>query len=219
MTIRKYLHSCVLFEKNGEKLLIDPGSFSFFDKQISPVDIGAVDAILITHGHPDHYYPDALKYFAESGCKSIIAPSDICELLEKEGLPNRSIESGEKEEVAGFNVLTIEARHGSLPTQIPKNFAYLIDDKFLHPGDSLEVNIPRGVNVEVLFLPTFAPWEKTIESLDCAKRIKPKIVVPIHDWFIKDQPLQRFYDLMYKPTLENFGIKFSDLKPGDKLDV
>ena len=61
MKIYKYLHSCLVLEENGKRLLIDPGAFSFLEGLLKPEDIGPVDAILLTHQHLDHYYPDALK--------------------------------------------------------------------------------------------------------------------------------------------------------------
>ncbi|MBI3115325.1 MAG: MBL fold metallo-hydrolase, partial [Candidatus Kerfeldbacteria bacterium] len=55
MTITKYLHSCVLLEEDGFKLLFDPGTFVFVEGLFKPADLPKPDVVLITHGHPDHY--------------------------------------------------------------------------------------------------------------------------------------------------------------------
>ncbi len=49
MKISKYIHSCLLLEKQGFKLLIDPGKFSFAEGLVKPADFKDVDAIIITH--------------------------------------------------------------------------------------------------------------------------------------------------------------------------
>ena len=49
MQITHFGHSCLLVEIDGTKVLFDPGNFSHgFD------GIDDLDAILITHQHPDH---------------------------------------------------------------------------------------------------------------------------------------------------------------------
>ncbi len=49
MQITHFGHSCLLVEIDGTKVLFDPGNFSHGFEGIS-----GLDAILITHQHPDH---------------------------------------------------------------------------------------------------------------------------------------------------------------------
>src|SRR5262245_35038355 len=42
-----------LVEHDGFRLLLDPG-FAVVPRLLSHVDAGAVDAVYVTHGHPDH---------------------------------------------------------------------------------------------------------------------------------------------------------------------
>lgn len=49
-------------------------------------------------------------------------------------------------------------------------------------------------------------------------RLQPKIVIPIHDTIIKDFMLQRMYDLMLKPILEQQGIRFKPLALGEQYE-
>src|SRR3989338_6382374 len=178
MIIKKYFHSCILIEDHGRRILIDPGSFSFIEKEIIPEDIGPVDAILITHSHADHYYPEALRYFVNVGCKRIVASEEICGLLRKENLPCEAIQSDEEKEIAGFTVKAIASPHGPLPITPPHNFGFLINKKFLHPGDSISLN---GINCDVLALPVYAPWAKWIELLEFGRDFKPRVIIPIHE--------------------------------------
>lgn len=215
MIIKKFLHSCILLEDNGKKLLIDPGSFSFIEKKIKPEDIGPIDAILITHEHQDHYFPDALRYFVSQGCNRIIASEEICGLLKKENLPNEIIRHDEEKDIAGFKVKAIASRHGPLPIAPPHNFGYLINEKFLHPGDSVEV---PGVKCDVLALPVSAPWAKWIELLEFGRNLKPKIIIPIHEKVYAEYFIPRVMQVS-KDYLESEGIEFRKLELGDSLEV
>ena len=55
MRLTKFGHSAVRLEHAGTTLVLDPGSWS----QRECVE--GVDAVLITHEHPDHYAPDHLR--------------------------------------------------------------------------------------------------------------------------------------------------------------
>jgi len=136
--ISKYLHSCVLIKEGENRLLIDPGFFSFVEQKIKPEDIGDADIILLTHKHLDHYYPEALKVISKSGAK-IICNREISEIAKTDGLISETIENGETIAVNNFSIKAISARHGDIPASVPENSAYFINGKILHPGDSFAV--------------------------------------------------------------------------------
>lgn len=216
MTIKKFLHSCILIEDNGKRLLIDPGSFSFIEKKLSPADIGPVDAILITHSHADHYYEEALKHFANAGCQRIVASGEICELLRKAELPFEVIKPEEEKEIAGFKVKAIPAVHGALPIAHPHNFGFLINQRFFHPGDSIE--ILTEVKCDVLALPVSAPWAKWIDLLEFGRGFNAKVIIPIHEKVYAEYFIPRVMQVS-KEYLEKQGIEFKPLNIGDKLEI
>ncbi|WP_231610980.1 MBL fold metallo-hydrolase, partial [Rhodococcus sp. CX] len=49
MRLTHFGHSCLLVEHRGAKILFDPGTFSHGFEGIT-----GLDAILVTHQHPDH---------------------------------------------------------------------------------------------------------------------------------------------------------------------
>jgi L-ascorbate metabolism protein UlaG (beta-lactamase superfamily) len=57
MKITKYPQSCLLLEKNGQRIVIDPGKF--FAEKYSFAELGEISAVLYTHRHGDHL--DATK--------------------------------------------------------------------------------------------------------------------------------------------------------------
>ncbi len=244
MIIKKYLHSCLLLEEDGKRLLIDPGMFSFIEGKLTPEDIGPVDVILFTHKHPDHYDPEALKAIIGSSRlrsnNTILRPSEargevpiivthteIGALLEKEGLPFEAIAAGETKTIAGFTIQALAAAHGPIPAEPPHNLAYLINGKVLHPGDSLDVDV-RGLasrvieakprSTSTLALPIAGPWLRLVDALEFAKRLAPSHVIPIHDAIIKEFMLQRM-NVMIASNLEAAGIAFHPIGLGESLDV
>ena len=217
MTIKKYLHSCILLEENGKRLLIDPGSFSFIERKITPRDIGAVDAILITHSHQDHYFPEALKEFVKMNpALRIIASADIVELLKNENLDGEAINSGETKNIGGVAVKAIALEHGNLPILHPHNFGFIINNKFFHPGDS--ISRAEIINCDVLALPVSAPWAKWIDLLDFGRDLKPKIIIPIHEKVYAEYFIPRVMQIS-KEYIEKFGIQFKSLEIGDVLEI
>jgi len=60
---------------------------------------------------------------------------------------------------------------------VPNN-GYLIDGTTLHPGDSFT---PPPGELDVLLLPTGAPWLKLSDAVDYLRAVEPRTAVPIHE--------------------------------------
>lgn len=216
MMIKKFLHSCVLVEEGGKRLLIDPGRFSFIEGTLTPADIGPVDVIIFTHKHLDHYDPVALKEFQKMKRCTIVTHHDISDALSQEGFSHERIEAGQTASVEGFAITAFPAPHGPIPTEIPHNLAYGINGQLLHPGDSFSV--PEMTGYEVVAMPVIAPWARLVDALAFAQRLSPQTVIPIHDAILKEFMLERIYDMCGK-KLEEHHIAFRPLSPADELTV
>ncbi|MFA7286647.1 MAG: MBL fold metallo-hydrolase [Patescibacteria group bacterium] len=216
MTIRKYLHSCLVVEEAGKRLLIDPGDFCFIEGLIKPEDIGPVDGILITHKHADHCDVDALRRILALRTAPIYTNAEVAAVLAVEGLAATVVKEGTTFEVANFQVEAVHAPHGQIPAVAPDNTGYLINKKLFHPGDSLDFSIPEGI--ELLALPVAAPWLRIVDSLEKAKGVKPKAVLPIHDAFVKDFMRHKLPRLC-QTILEPEGIAVHTLELGESLDI
>lgn len=213
MIIKKFHHSCILLEENNKRLLIDPGYFSFIDGDVTTADIGPVDAIVITHAHQDHYYPKALKEFRAMQSTPIITHEEIGTTLKNdEGISYERIEAGAVYTIAGFTIEAFSAPHEALPVDVPHNLAYRFNKTFLHAGDSLHVS--TDARADILALPVAGPWMNINQGLDYARRLKPKVAIPIHDWITKPFMLDRIYQ-MSQGVLEREGIQFWALKKGE----
>jgi len=73
MKLTKYQHACLVLEKESSTIIIDPGSFSH--DFIMPK---RVDAIIITHNHPDHFDPQLVRHILDHHSKAtLIAHEEI----------------------------------------------------------------------------------------------------------------------------------------------
>ena len=64
-----------------------------------------------------------------------------------------------------------------------------------------------------------APWEKEPEMMAFAERMRPRIVIPVHDGQAKDFFLHLRY-AAFKEEFEKRAIDFAELsKPGDSITI
>ena len=219
MRIYKYLHSCLVIEKAGKRLLIDPGDYAFADKTLSPHELSGISAILITHSHSDHADPEAIKIVLQNNAHVVVyGDAGTQKTLAHTGIEVLRIEEGETA-IEGFHVRTINAAHGQgVLSDPPSNIAFLIDGKFLDPGDSLDPILHQFRGVEALALPVVAPWDTRRNMAEFGAALEPKVIFPIHDGFIKDFFEEKQNDA-YRSFFEKKGIRYQALGKGEYIDI
>ncbi|MGH3788984.1 MAG: MBL fold metallo-hydrolase [Pseudonocardiaceae bacterium] len=178
MQITHLGQSCVLIETGTARLLLDPGVYSTgFD------ELTGLDAILVTHQHPDHLDLARLPaLLAANPTVQLLVDHGSAPQLTGVGVAHHVVAPGQRLELAGTAVDVIGGDHGVIHPDIPvvPNNGYLIDGDagtVLHPGDSF---VPPGRNVDLLLLPTAAPWLKVSEAVDYLRAVAPPLAVPIH---------------------------------------
>lgn len=111
MRITKYIHSCLEIEKGADKILFDPGKFSFLEGGVKPNQFQDIQAIIITHKHPDHIDSDALKKILENNKKTVVlANSGIVKMLGEKEISAEVFEKGSRT-IANFKVEAFDAPH------------------------------------------------------------------------------------------------------------
>ncbi|HVS58804.1 MAG TPA: hypothetical protein VHD60_03650, partial [Candidatus Saccharimonadales bacterium] len=80
------------------------------------------------------------------------------------------------------------------------------------PGDSHSFKETE----QILALPVQAPWGSTIHAIRLALELKPKYVIPIHDWHWSDEARQQMYERFEKVFGSN-GITFCKMKSGEPV--
>ncbi|MGH8823715.1 MAG: MBL fold metallo-hydrolase, partial [Jiangellaceae bacterium] len=114
----------------------------------------------------------------------------------------------------GIEVSAYGVDHARIHEDIPlvPNVGFLVGGRFFHPGDAFTI---PDLPVDVLGLPTAAPWLKLAESIDYLRAVAPRVAVPIHEAIhaMPDMAYRQFRNL----ALE--GTTVTVINPGDKADV
>ena len=178
MEVTHFGHSCVLLDTGAARLLIDPGNFSQGFEGLT-----GLDAVLVTHQHPDHLDPERLPALLRANPDArLVVDSGSAEQLGSAGLgvDHETVAPGTTLEIAGARVEVLGGQHAVIHPDIPRiaNNGYLVDGTHFHPGDALDT-VPPG-EVEVLFLPTAAPWQKLADAVTYLREVAPRTAVPIH---------------------------------------
>lgn len=208
MKIVKYIHSCLLVEENKQTFLFDPGNFSYNCKALDINKLQNLDYIFITHEHSDHCFPPFVKeLITKFPAVKIITNSSVKKKLEAESIPSQTTPL----DFALFE----SAPHESIwDTMAPENIAITLFNTLTHPGDSLQFT----KTAKVLALPLTAPWGSTTAMIQKALTMKPKVIIPIHDWLWRDEIRMG----MYKRLSEFFGkrgISFKGVETGEIIAV
>jgi hypothetical protein len=100
-------------------------------------------------------------------------------ILSDIGITARTARPGDRFDV-GVEITVHCGKHAGIHPEIPvaPNVGYLIGGRFFHPGDSFTV---PDVPVEVLGLPTAAPWLKASEVIEYLRAVAPRVAIPIHE--------------------------------------
>ena len=192
MKITKLLHSCLLLQKGGDRVLFDPGKFSFVEGGARAADITGLTAVIMQNN------PGAVLY----------GNAGIASALQPKGLKVELFEEGARQ-IGDFLIEAFEARHEKIVNAaIPSNTAYLVDERLLNPGDSYAYSLDalKG-RFDVLALPVMAPWCTEMDSVGFAARMNAKRVLPIHDGYVKDFFLRMRYE-NYENHFGGQGVRF-----------
>lgn len=184
MRIAKFGHACVRVESGSTTVVVDPGGWS----EREAVDGASV--VLVTHEHPDHLDPDNLRatdapiYTIAAVARQIgeqapdvaervtvVKPGDVLDL----GVPVTVV--GEK-----HAVIHPELQHFD-------NSGYLLEvegRRLFHPGDAIT---EEPADVDLLFLPVHAPWNKISEVVEYGRAVGAPLSVAIHDGLLNGRGL------------------------------
>lgn len=184
MEITHLGHSAVLVDLDDTRILLDPGNFSD-----AWHDLTDLDAIVITHLHPDHVDPEHIPGLIANNpdARILVEPSvpDVVELPTAERVPADS-----SVRIGTVLLSAVGGQHAVIHRDIPMigNIGVVLAAEghptLFHPGDSLAA-CPPGI--DVLALPVMGPWAAMKEHIDFTRTVGAPMGFPIHDGLLNER--------------------------------
>jgi len=228
-------HATVLIEVGGQRLLTDP----FLRDRLGPlrrrggtVDlaaIGRVDAVLLSHAHPDHFDRAFLRRL--DGDPLLVVPTGLGRVVRRMGFEARELAAGERTSVGGVEVTAVPARHGRWPRHpAATTLGYLVEGSpsVYFAGDTSAFSGLRALagRVDVALLPIgswgphSAPWHLGPRgAARLADAIGARIVVPIHWGTLYPAGLARVWGGPLDAPAARFRTACADLAPAAEVRV
>ena len=234
-------HSTVLLEVGGRRFLTDP----FLRDRLGPlrrrgpsVDIdaiGNVDAVLLSHAHPDHF--DRWSIRRLEGDPLMIVPMGLGKTVERMGFAAHELAEGERTDVGGIGITAVPAHHGrwprhrsaitlgylvqASPPSTPSPSVYFAGDTSAFAGLQ---SLAGRVDVALLPIgswgPHSAPWHLGPRgAARLADTIGARVVVPIHWGTLYPAGLARVWGGPLDKPAVRFQGACAELAPSTELRV
>ncbi|NMD46249.1 MAG: MBL fold metallo-hydrolase [Propionibacterium sp.] len=205
MQITHLGHAAVLVEVADRRILIDPGNFSTAWHELRDLD-----AILVTHQHPDHVDPEHVGALVASNPQArVYVEPQVLGVVDLPGA--KGIAADASIELGGVSVDAVGGLHAIIHRDIPQigNVGLVLtadgEPTLFHPGDSL-ATVPPGV--DVLAVPAYGPWAAMKETIDFARAVGASHGFPIHDGLLHERGVRLIYGRLQSMT----GMEMHDLR-------
>lgn len=223
-------HSTFLLEAQGKRLLLEAWTKSNPACPDELKDPGALDVIVLTHGHNDHTQ-DVVELAKATGAQ-VVCMVELGDYLETKGVENViAMNKGGSTDVAGFRLHMTDAKHSSSFTESdgttvytgePAGFVIELETgfKLYHAGDTCVFGdmalIKRLLAPDVALLPigdfyTMGPRS----AAEAVRLLGVKKVVPMH--YGTFPVLTGTPDDLRKEAADVDGLEVLDVQPGGTL--
>src|SRR5450759_1275363 len=208
-------HACLLVETGGQRILIDPGVFS-----PGIEDVTGLDVILVTHQHADHIDLQRLPAILEANKQaSLYAEPQAAAVMAAAGIASEQTVAEEALTFGRVRITPVGDKHALINEALPRvgNLGVVLraagEPSLFHPGDAYD---GEPGQIDILALPLNAPWTASRHTVAFARRISPRVCVPIHDALLSAVGRQ-----LYVSQVRSFGpeaMELRDLSDGTPSD-
>ncbi|OQR63600.1 MBL fold metallo-hydrolase [Streptomyces maremycinicus] len=214
MQLTKHAHACVTLEKDGTRLVIDPGTLT----PDAAEAVSRAHAVLITHEHFDHFDEQVVSAALEARPElQVYGTAAVATALGDRDGRVHTVTAGDTITVGSLTATVHGHRHARIHADIPcpDNVGYLIDDGALyHPGDAY---FAPDAPVRTLLLPTSGPWTKLGEAADYVREVKPEQVIQIHELMLSELGQHSTARLLGEEGLT--GVPITHVEPGSTVEL
>jgi L-ascorbate metabolism protein UlaG (beta-lactamase superfamily) len=224
-------HSTVLLEIGGARILTDPilrDRVLHIRRHVGvvpPEVVEEIDAVLISHLHPDHLDPPSIRKLGKE--IRIIAPAGSARLLRRSGFKNvEEIAAGEETELGGARISAVPVNHDGRRYPIGSQvqaLGYKLQGSstVFFAGDTAPFDMRGLSGIDVALLP-IAGWGPTLReahhldarlAAEAAAAIGPRAAVPIHWGTLLRMGLgDRAHEILVRPA-EKFTEQMAEIAP------
>lgn len=192
-------HATVLIELDGVRILTDPvlgrrlGPLRRHGPTPDPAAFGAVDAVLISHGHPDHFHGPSLRVIP--GAPLLVVPRGLGSAASRGGRESREIRevaANDRVDIGPVRITAVPARHRRWPRQrSARPLGFLIEGstRVYFAGDTALYPAMAGLagHVDVALLPVgrWGPPRGPARldpstAVEAAALVGADVAIPIH---------------------------------------
>lgn len=212
MRMTKLRHSCIRLERDGQRIVLDPGIWSGDDL------LAGANAVLITHEHVDHLDGGVVRAALQTDpALELWTNAAVAAQFADFGGRVHTVGHGDAFTAAGFDVRVYGTDHAVIHPDIPTvpNIGFAIDQRLFHPGDAFTT---PGEPIDILMLPISAPWLKAAEVFDYARAVRPQISYAMHDELLNANGIALMGSLA-GALLGGGAGGYARLEPGSTVDV
>jgi L-ascorbate metabolism protein UlaG (beta-lactamase superfamily) len=211
MKITKFVHSCLLVEEE-DVILIDPGKYSWQAGIFDVQKLKKLDAVVITHEHEDHFYPEFVQMLVKkfpnvSFTTTPHAAADLRDMGIRQVFTesNRAIKIFSKKQHASIEPL------GPSP---PGNIAVHVLDTLTVGGDRQDLEETK----DILAFSITAPWGSEKDAAKMLDHLRPRYALPIHDWHWQEKARAKEYS-RFADFCEERGVHFLTPTNGEVIEI
>jgi len=183
LVIHPVEHASLVLEWGGKAIYVDPvGGAALYEGLPKPT------AILITHGHGDHFDVPTLEAIA--GSVPLLTNQDVFDKLPEALKANaKSIANGEDGELDGIKLKAIAAHNTTAdrmnyhPVGVGNGYVLTFGDKHVYIAGDTEPteDMLALTDIDVAFLPMNLPYTMTPDqAVEAINTFKPAVVYPYH---------------------------------------